>query len=288
MQVEVMDISPNTAMFVLAGPTSDTLLKQLQANPVVGKPWGTHTVLGISNKPVIIASGAPLSLQGYTLIVEESIAADLWKGLVAQGSVPMGANVFEIARVINGRPLPGKELTPEYNPLEAGLYHATSINKGCYVGQETISKVSNLNAVKQELWGLRVEAPVAVGDLVASLDGTKMGVVTSAVDVPTGGHRALAYLKCKADGARVMLQDKEVIVGGAGGVKGRVAYIPYATRSFPEETKEITENGGAAGVDEAEQAKQAAEKAAAEERRQAKLKAMQERLDAWTAQQQGQ
>lgn len=43
--------------------------------------------------------------------------------------------------MLAGRPKPGAELTADFNPLEAGLYHAISVNKGCYIGQETIAKV---------------------------------------------------------------------------------------------------------------------------------------------------
>jgi folate-binding protein YgfZ len=53
----------------------------------------------------------------------------------------MGSDVWQMARVMAGRPASGSELTEDFNPLEAGLYHAVSVQKGCYIGQETISKV---------------------------------------------------------------------------------------------------------------------------------------------------
>jgi folate-binding protein YgfZ len=59
----------------------------------------------------------------------------------------MGTHAWEEARVLNGVPATGAELTEAYNPLEAGLYHACSLAKGCYIGQETISKVHNANGV---------------------------------------------------------------------------------------------------------------------------------------------
>ncbi len=59
--------------------------------------------------------------------------------------------------------MPGTELTDAVNPLEAGLYNAVSLSKGCYVGQETLAKVHNLNAVKQQLWGLRLGCEATAG-----------------------------------------------------------------------------------------------------------------------------
>lgn len=65
--------------------------------------------------------------------------------------------------LVQGRPLPGTELTDAVNPLEAGLYHAVSLSKGCYMGQETLAKVHTKDAVKQQLWGLRLSQPGQLG-----------------------------------------------------------------------------------------------------------------------------
>ena len=58
-----------------------------------------------------------------------------------EGVEPLGADGWEMARVLAGRPKAGAELAEDYNPLEAGLYAACSLTKGCSIGQETISKV---------------------------------------------------------------------------------------------------------------------------------------------------
>lgn len=38
--------------------------------------------------------------------------------------------------------------------------------QGCFVGAETLSKLSNLDAVKQQLWGLQLTSKAAPGDLI--------------------------------------------------------------------------------------------------------------------------
>jgi folate-binding protein YgfZ len=58
-----------------------------------------------------------------------------------EGVEPLGSDAWGMARVLAGRPAPGSELTEDFNPLEAGLYRAVSVSKGCYIGQETIAKV---------------------------------------------------------------------------------------------------------------------------------------------------
>jgi folate-binding Fe-S cluster repair protein YgfZ len=81
--------------------------------------------------------------------------------------------------------------------------------QGCYIGQETISKLAGLDGVKQQLWGLRLKGPVAAGSEVQRAeDGSRVGRVTSVAVTPSGEHAALAYIKCKSKGAQVNVEGK--------------------------------------------------------------------------------
>lgn len=48
----------------------------------------------------------------------------------------------------------------------AGL-SVVSVGQGCYIGQETLSKLTNLDAVKQQLWGFELSTPANVGDEIS-------------------------------------------------------------------------------------------------------------------------
>jgi hypothetical protein len=165
-QVELADLSAHTSMLSVLGPGADAVMRELQAGDLVGRPPGSHLVLGLGGRPVVAAVGGGLPGPGYTLVADEAAAGELWRSLTARGAVPMGAAAWEAARVAAGRPAPGAELTEEHNPLEAGLYAAVSLDKGCYVGQETLAKVHLRGAVRRQLWGLELERPCAVGDEV--------------------------------------------------------------------------------------------------------------------------
>jgi hypothetical protein len=140
-------------------------------------------------------------------------------------------------------------------------------------------QVHNRDAVRQELWGLALEAPCSVGDDVMAVggEGKRLGTVTSYVDTPDRRHRALAYLRCRAGGERVGLEGTVVEVAG---VRGRVIDTAFATRAFPGEAAGGQKDAAAppaAVQDEEDEAVAAA--------RAAKLKAMQDRLTAWQQQQ---
>ncbi len=80
---------------------------------VVDAPYGTHQLLRFKadGAPVLAAATTGLATPGYTLIVDESAAADLYAVLVNKGCVPCGEEDWERARVTQGRPAPGAELT---------------------------------------------------------------------------------------------------------------------------------------------------------------------------------
>lgn len=269
--VSITDISEHTRMFTILGPEAHTLVSEWGGEPVVSLESNAHTVLGFNGTPVIVfkSSGLGRSVPGWTFILDESAAAEFWRKVALQGAIPMGDTVWEKARVLNGIPAAGRELTLDFNPLEAGLYHAVSFEKGCYIGQETISKVHNSNGVKQQLWGLRLRQgqSCSTGDVVSSGDGRRLGKVTSVIS-DSDFCFALAYLRCRDAGALVDLQDSQVMVNGA---LAKVINLPGASRSPVANLHEGSSNN--AVPDEKKQL--AAEK----------MKAMQERLARWQAQQ---
>ncbi|KAK9810262.1 hypothetical protein WJX72_007511 [[Myrmecia] bisecta] len=286
-KVAVQDISDRCCMLTLAGPEADNILSDLGAGKVVGQDHGTHILLNSRGSPVIVARGCGLATSGYTLIGDEAIGGELWRTLRAKGALPMGEQGWQTARTLQGRPLAGAELTEDYNPLEAGLYSAVSVDKGCYIGQETIAKVANLNAVKQQLWGLDMATPVRPGDTITAA-GEKLGRVTSVAMKPDGTPFALGYLKSKSRGAALQLKGLKV---EAAGIQGTVVPIPYATRAFADASssgaaaeEEVSEAELSERAAAARQAKAVAA-AAAEAAKAERLAAMQARLAAWQAQQ---
>lgn len=195
-KVTLADVTAETAVFSLIGPDSEALLTKLAGRELADMPEGQHRVGQLVNYPVRVARGNGLAIAGYTLITAAEQAADLWALLAEAGAMPMGETVWEALRVTQGRPVPTRELTEDINPLEAGLWHAVSLNKGCYIGQETIARLHTYRGVKQQLWGLKLSAPVDPGTPVTS-DGQKVGTLTSVVETPEG-CLGLAYLRTKA------------------------------------------------------------------------------------------
>ena len=219
-KVKLQDVTSETAAFSLIGSNSDALLEQLGVSSIIGQPYATHQLVQLADVEVRVAVGSGLATPGYTLIVPAEKAANVWSFLVAAGSVPMGDRVWEVLRIQQGRPVPERELTEDYNPLEAGLWQTLSFNKGCYIGQETIARLNTYKGVKQYLWGIRLDAPAEPGSVI-TVGEEKVGKLTSYTDTENGAF-GLGYIRTKAGGAGLQVQ--------VGETTGEVVDLPFLTR----------------------------------------------------------
>ena len=151
----------------------------------------------------VIASDARIVLvEGNYLLLDEepwSAMAPLFDMSIYL-DVPAGE--LEAFRISKSVPLWGSELTEGLLAPEANL-EATDISyhKGCYIGQEVISRIKSAGKVNRSLVKLEIpeDVPVKADDGLVS-EGSDAGVVTSVSPVADGGVReALAYVKRSAD-----------------------------------------------------------------------------------------
>jgi tRNA-modifying protein YgfZ len=132
---------------------------------------------------------------------------DLW---CPAGSPPpneaalLSPSAVEALRLSHGVPAWPWELMETTLPHEAGLENrAVSFHKGCYVGQEVISRVESAGKVGKKLHHFRSSQPVARGWSVAlaAEPDTPLGTLTSAAPAPDGTWHALGYLPRRSEGA---------------------------------------------------------------------------------------
>ena len=136
-----------------------------------------------------------LGIDGWDLWVEVA-RAEAVKSTLAADYRAMDESEWEVLRIENGIPRWGRELTPEIIPPEANLQmRAIDYEKGCYIGQEVISRMKMSGQTRQRLSGLTSEIALVPGMEVRA--GTKVvGRVTSAVfSQRMNSYIALAMIK---------------------------------------------------------------------------------------------
>lgn len=221
-QVALANLTGTMAIFSLVGPGSAAVLKSLGIEPEANLPTAHHRSVDLGGVDLRLAVGSGLALTGHTLLLPLESAASVWQQLTNAGAIPAGESLWQQLRVQQGRPSPDRELTEDYNPLEAGLWEAVSFDKGCYIGQETIARLNTYQGVKQQLWGLQLSQIVNSGEIIFAGDD-KVGLLTSVVETPEG-PRGLGYIRTKAGGAGLA-----VSVGDATGI---VVDLPYLARGY--------------------------------------------------------
>ncbi len=122
---------------------------------------------------------------GWDMVTAVGEAEEMRARLLG-GSGFVSEDVLEAFRISRGVAVWGKELEPGILPPEARMEgRAIDYEKGCYVGQEVISRIRSAGRVNRLLWGLRAcEGRFDAGDLLFSegADGVveEVGRVTSA------------------------------------------------------------------------------------------------------------
>lgn len=113
--------------------------------------------------------------------------------------------VVEILRIERGIPLWDKDLTEEILPPEAGLDRThIDYDRGCYPGQEVISRLKSIGRVNRLLHRFHaVEGNLRRGMVVLSKGGDvrELGLLTSSAFIPGEGSLALGYLPRGTDAA---------------------------------------------------------------------------------------
>jgi folate-binding protein YgfZ len=197
-KVELQDLSAQYRAVVLLGEKVEehNLGWQLPA----GNQWLAQSVQGVE---LLISAQTGLDLPGYTMIFpadQQATVDQLWGNVAV-----ITPDQWEDLRIYQGRPEAGKELTEDYNPLEAGLWRAISFTKGCYIGQETIARLNTYQGVKQRLWRITLDRQVEAGTVI-TLEGQKVGILTS-----VKGLTGLGYLKTKLVDQGMTVQVGEAI-----------------------------------------------------------------------------
>jgi folate-binding protein YgfZ len=117
-----------------------------------------------------------------------------WRGYGREAPADRGEDAYDAHRLLLGVPDPARDCEPDKTfPLEADfdLLNAIDFKKGCYVGQETTSRMKRRSAVKTRMIPVRFDgASPPFGTPVETTEGLRAGEVLSG-----RGGRALALLR---------------------------------------------------------------------------------------------
>jgi folate-binding protein YgfZ len=142
-----------------------------------------------------------LGVGGWDVWIPAGESVRVW-GSLPEGLRGSGA-LWERWRVERGIPKWGAELGEETLPPEAGLDRThVDYHKGCYMGQEVLSRlksVGHVNRVLARFRGRGEQLPQSGSELRQG--GAVVGSVTSAVVLDGGGIAAMGYVRRGVEGS---------------------------------------------------------------------------------------
>ncbi|MFT4703332.1 MAG: folate-binding protein YgfZ [Bradymonadia bacterium] len=141
----------------------------------------------------------------------EALSAHVDALVGANKASRVGAQALAMVQIDAGVAAFGVDLVPlKTIPLEAGLWHGISLNKGCYLGQEIIERLYSRGRPNKRLMHLSWPgAAMEAGAELINDSGKAMGHITRSYESGGTAH-ALGYVKRKA------LEDRDIALTIAG------------------------------------------------------------------------
>ena len=105
----------------------------------------------------------------------------------------IGEEEWDVAGILSALPCSGLEIRAEEFPAELGLdAWAVDFHKGCYLGQEIISRIRSVGRVKRILRVVAADRSLGTGEAVSAPTGERGIVTRPSITGPGGRQIALA------------------------------------------------------------------------------------------------
>jgi len=184
--VHVLDRSEDFARYTVVGEQAPDLIHSRfgGAPPELGR-WAEIPAGLIARTDALMAPGFELFLDPAS----PAIAA-----MTADDAVELLPATLEVLRLESGGPRYGIDFDEETILLEAPLESAVSFTKGCYVGQEVISRVANRGHLRHAIVRLLLETSPPRPHDVVQQEGLAVGQVTSAA-FSSGIGKSIAFAR---------------------------------------------------------------------------------------------
>ena len=240
MDVEVSNVSTDTALMALQGPESREVLQRITKADLGNLKyyWLTQTVIhtGHLEVPCTISRTGYTGERGYEIMVARDLAPLVWDELLLAGRplgiVPQGVAARESLRTEAGYLLNGNDMDGETNPIEAGLGWVVKLSKD-FIGKDALVRIKS-NGVGRKMVGLEIEGSRTIRNGYSIYrNGKQIGRVTSGPLSPSliGRNGGLGYVE---SGDSKIGTEIEVDIRGKRSA-GRVVATPFCPRRVKEE-----------------------------------------------------
>lgn len=184
---QLTNASDDYALLALQGPASTAILTGLTEVALDEIPFYGFKMGTVAGMPAIISATGYTGEKGFELYInaKDYPVGELFDQLLAAGDPHVlklcGLGARDTLRLEKGYALYGNDITAETHPLEARLGWITKLDKGFFIGSETLSQIKE-KGVDRKLMGFTIEEARAIPRKDYRLfdeDAHEVGYVTS-------------------------------------------------------------------------------------------------------------
>ncbi len=186
--VQIADISDDTALISVQGPTAAEVMERVSGLNVDGLQRFSHTKARVSGFDALVSRTGYTGEDGFEIFLPDCSvdapekALHVWVRLIEEGAQPCGLGARDTLRLEAGMCLYGQDIDESTTPIEASLSWLIKSGKTNYIGCESLAK-----QMQKGVGRLRVCLIMQEGIARSGYDifFGKVGVVTSGTYSPT-------------------------------------------------------------------------------------------------------
>jgi aminomethyltransferase len=153
--VEVDDAQAAYAMLAVQGPVAREIVQTVADGPLPARMTAARAI--VFGREALVCGTGYTGEDGVELLVDPTDAPALWDEIVRRGAVPAGLAARDTLRLEACFHLYGNELSPDRNPIEAGLGWACEEDTG-FIGSDAVRAV-RANGPAQKLVPFKLTGP---------------------------------------------------------------------------------------------------------------------------------
>jgi aminomethyltransferase len=181
--VAVRDVADRYAMLAVQGPHARQIVTG--ALGIEPPPRMRVATARVGNRPALVCGTGYTGEDGVELLLDPEVAPPIWAELLDAGVVPCGLGARDTLRLEVCFHLHGNDLTPERNPIEAGLGWCCAAKPTGFVGSAPIAR-ARAEGPAERLAPFRIEgAGIPRQGNAVLAGGEQAGVVTSGTFSPS-------------------------------------------------------------------------------------------------------
>lgn len=222
-KVELTDASDKLVLFGLAGPETDSILKENNISAPAEVGHAIH-----KNETTIIRT--PSKSSRLLFISKPESAISLWKSL-SEKTIQTNSNIWSLHDIQSGIAQVTAETSEAFIPQMVNLELIGGVNfqKGCYPGQEIVARTHYLGKPNRRMYRISVDtsaSPLPGTNIFSAKDGEQpVGKIVSAQNSSNESCGALAVLRTAKE------NDNELHLESLTGPKITIQTLPYSLES---------------------------------------------------------